>query len=113
MRMIISGRGVELSPAFKDVMTRKVARLTPLLPRLVEARATCSAEKFRHTVRLTLRARRGVFSCAATAPDFRRAVDEAVEALARQVRRAKDRRLAAPRRARRPGAARIPGGDAP
>jgi ribosomal subunit interface protein len=100
MQMIISGRGLTLSTTFKDAITRKVAKLGPLVPKLVDARATCSAEKFRRTVRVTLRAKRGVFSATATAGDLMTAVDEAVESLARQVRRAKERRRLAPRRAR-------------
>jgi len=100
MQMIISGRGVVLTTAFKDAMTRKVGRLAPLLPRFTEARATCTAEKFRRTVRVTLRARRGVFSSTATTTDLMTAVDAAVESLARQVRRAKDRRRRGARRSR-------------
>jgi ribosomal subunit interface protein len=89
---------VVLTREFKNAVTDKVAKLSPLLPALVEARATFSAEKFRRTVRLTLTARRHVFSCTATAGDLTAAVDEAVAGLAGQVRRAKDRRRLAPRR---------------
>jgi len=72
MQLIISGRRVVLTKGFKDVVTGKVATLAPLLPTLIEARATFTA-----------------------------AVDEAVAGLAHQVRRAKDRRrLAGRRRAR-------------
>jgi ribosomal subunit interface protein len=98
VRLIISGRGLVLTPAFKDAVTAKVARLAPLVPALVEARATCSAEKFRRTVRLTLASRRRVFASAATAGDLAAAVDEAVDNLAHQVRRAKDRRRRGARR---------------
>jgi ribosomal subunit interface protein len=104
MELIISGRGVVLTRAFKDTVTGKVAKLAPLLPTLVEARATCTAEKFRRTVRLTLRARRHVFSAAATAADLMAAVDAAVDSLAHQVRRAKERARLAPRRLRRASA---------
>jgi ribosomal subunit interface protein len=98
MQLIISGRGVVLTREFKDSVTEKIAKLGPLLPALVEARATFTAEKFRRTVRLTLTARRRVFSSTATAGDLGAAVDEAVAGLAHQVRRAKDRRRLAPRR---------------
>jgi ribosomal subunit interface protein len=98
MQLIISGRGLRLSTAFKDSVTAKVAKLTPLLPRVIEARATFTAEKFRRTVRLTLTSTRHVFSSAATAGDLGSAVDEAVDNLAHQVRRAKDRRRRGARR---------------
>jgi ribosomal subunit interface protein len=110
MQLIISGRGVALTAAFKDVVTAKVAKLAPLLPALVEARATFTAEKFRRTVRLTLTSKRHVFSTAATAGDLSAAVDAAVSALAHQVRRAKDRRRLGARRLTR-AALRRPAGE--
>jgi len=109
MRLIISGRGVVLTPAFKDGVTAKVARLAPLLPALIEARATFTAEKFRRTVRLTLTSKRRVFSSVATAGDLSAAVDEAVDNLAHQVRRAKDRRRLGARRLTRAALRRPPG----
>jgi len=98
MQLIISGRGVVLTKGFKDVVTGKVAKLAPLLPTLIEARATFTAEKFRRTARLTLTGKRCAFSSTATAGDLTAAVDEAVASLAHQVRRAKDRRRLARRR---------------
>jgi ribosomal subunit interface protein len=110
MQVIISGRGVVLTRAFKDAVTGKIAKLAPLVPSLIEVRATCSAEKFRRTVRLTLTAKRRVFSSTATAGELTLAVDAAVANLAHQVRRAKDRRRLAPRRLTR-AAQRRPQGE--
>ncbi|HEX6212860.1 MAG TPA: HPF/RaiA family ribosome-associated protein [Methylomirabilota bacterium] len=98
MRLIISGRGVVLTTAFKDTVTGKLAKLAPLLPGPIGARATFTAEKFRRTARLTLTTKRRVFASTATAGDLAVAVDEAVAGLAHQVRRAKDRRRLLPRR---------------
>jgi ribosomal subunit interface protein len=98
MQVIISGRGVVLTRTFKDAVSGKIAKLAPLVPSLIEARATFSAEKFRRTVRLTLTAKRRVFSAAATAGELPAAVDTAIASLAHQVRQAKDRRRLAPRR---------------
>ena len=110
MQLIISGRGVVLTKGFKDVVTGKVAKLAPLLPALIGARATFSAEKFRRTARLTLTGKRCAFSSTATAGDLTAAVDEAVASLAHQVRRAKDRRRLARRRRTR-AALRRPAGE--
>jgi ribosomal subunit interface protein len=110
MQLIISGRGVVLTRQFKDSVSDKIAKLAPLLPALIEARATFSAEKFRRTVRLTLTAKRRVFSSTATAGELTVAVDEAIAGLAHQVRRAKDRRRLAPRRLTR-AARRRPAGE--
>src|SRR4029453_14991250 len=75
MQLIPGGGGGGLTREFKDAVPDKVAKLAPLLPALVEARATFTAEKFRRTVRLTLTARRHVFSTTATAGDLTAAVD--------------------------------------
>ena len=79
MQLIISGRGIVLGRDFKDIVTRKVARVGRLVPTLTEARATFTAEKFRRTVRLTLTAPHQVFSTTATDVDLMVAVDAAVE----------------------------------
>lgn len=102
MQVIISGRGVVLTPAFKALVERKLGKLHRLLPEpLAPARVVCTAEKFRRTVRLTARGRRRSFAGVATAGDLLAAVDTAVEAVRRQVRGAKTRRRQA--RGRGPG----------
>lgn len=92
MQVIISGRGVVLTPAFKTLVERKVTKLARVLPKILDARVVCAAEKFRRTARLTLRAQRRIFASRATAGDLIAAVDDAVETLGRQVRQDKDRR---------------------
>jgi putative sigma-54 modulation protein len=92
MHVIISGRGVVLTPTFKALVERKVSKLARGLPRILDARVVCEAQKFRRTARLVVRARRRTFSAEATAGDLSVAVDEAVEAVDRQARAAKDRR---------------------
>jgi len=94
MRVIISGRGVVLTPAFKALVERKVSKLTRVLPEPLDVRLVCEAEKFRRTVRLGIRARRHRFACQATTGSLMTAVEEVVETLWRQVREAKKRRRA-------------------
>ena len=101
--VILSGRGVALPPAFKATVESKIARLTRLLPQILDARVVCTAEKFRRNVRIALRARQGTFASEATAGDLATALDEAVEALKRQTREAKERRTAGKGRAARRG----------
>ena len=92
--LVLSGRGMRLTPALKRLVEVKLARLPRVRPTILDARVVCTAEKFRRTVRITLRARRRTFASEATAPDLATAVDAAVEALRRQTREAKDRRTA-------------------
>ena len=92
MPVIISTRGMTVSRIYKDELTRKLAKLAPMLPALVETRAVLSKEKHRRTAALTLVARRRAFRSRETAPDLEAAVDLAVHALRRQVRETKLRR---------------------
>ena len=103
--LVLSGRGVSLTPDLKTRVAGKLARLGRTLPQILDARVVCTAEKFRRTVRITLRARRRTFASEATAPDLATAIDAAVDALRRQTREAKARRTVGKGRAprRRPG----------
>jgi putative sigma-54 modulation protein len=83
---------VTLPPAFKTLIQSKLARLGRVLPQILDAKVVCTGEKFRRSVRITLRARRRTFASEATADDLTSAFDEAVEALRRQTREAKERR---------------------
>jgi putative sigma-54 modulation protein len=100
VQVIMSGRGVALTPALKALVERKVGRLTRVLPDVSTVRVTCGSEKFRRTVRLTVKDRRHLFATAATADDLGAAIDEAIETLRRQVRVARDRRRRPPGRPR-------------
>jgi putative sigma-54 modulation protein len=99
--VILSARGVTLPPSFKALVQAKLARLTRVPPQVLDARVVCSAEKFRRTVRVTLRTRQRTFASEATAGDLTTALDEALEAVRRQSREAKERRTVSKGRAAR------------
>ena len=102
MQVIISARGMSIGKADKDALTRKLAKLERLLPRIIEMKAVLTREKHRRTAALTLVAKRHTFRSEETAEDLAAAVDQAVDALGRQVREMKDRVTARKsRRARR------------
>ena len=109
VQVILSGRGVALTPALKTLIESKLNRLRRVLPQIVDARVVCVAEKFRRSARITLRDRRRTFTSEATTGDLTTALDEAVEALKRQAREAKERRTVSKGRAvRRGGAPALP-----
>ena len=110
MQAIISARGLSISKTYKDALTRRLAKLEPMFPGIVEAKIVLSKEKHRRTAALTLVAKRHTFRSEETASDLETAVDVAVDALARQVREMKDRvknrkARSAPRRAPAPARA--------
>ena len=110
MQAIISARGLSISASYKNTLTRRLAKLEPLFPGVVEAKIVLSKEGYRRTAALTLVANRRTFRSEETAGDLETAVDMAVAALGRQVREMKDRvknrkARGAPRRAPGPRAA--------
>jgi len=107
--LIVSGRGMTLTPALKMLIAGKITRLARVVPRIVDARVVCVAEKFRRTARITLRARRGTFTSEATAGDLPAALDAAAETLKRQLREAKERRTVSKGRAARRGGTAVAG----
>ena len=109
MQVIISTRGMTISKTYKDALTRKLSKLEPMLPEIIETKAVLSREKHRRTAALTLMAKRHTFRSEETAADLAAAVDQAVDALARQVRELKDR--VKNRKGR--GARRVPAAGAP
>ena len=102
MRYIISGHGIAVPPAFRQMVERKVGKLARILPKIIEAKVMLSSEKYRRTAHITLVAKRKIFRSDETAGDLASAVDLAVDALTRQVRQVKDRlRQRKPRASRR------------
>ena len=77
------------------------------LPKITEARVVLERERYRHLAEVTLQAKGTTLHAEGAAADFHAAVDLAVENLARQARRRKDRiRARKPRPSRRVPAAR-------
>jgi putative sigma-54 modulation protein len=91
MQVIISARGLPISKPFKDTLTRRLAKLESLFPKILEAKIVLSKEKHRRTAALTLIAKQHTFRSEETADDLEVAVDMAIAALDRQVRETKDR----------------------
>jgi putative sigma-54 modulation protein len=91
MQTIISARGFTVSTTYKDHLSRKLAKLESLWPKIIEAKVVLSKEKHRRTAGLTLIAKNHTFRSEETAPELAVAVDLAVDALSRQVRALKDR----------------------
>jgi ribosomal subunit interface protein len=92
MQLIISGRGVVLTPSFRSLIERKVEKVARGRTRPLAVRVTCASQRFEQTVRLVARARRRSFSCQARADHLLTAVEGAVAMLARQTREARTRR---------------------
>jgi putative sigma-54 modulation protein len=113
MQVIVSARGMTISRTYKDALSRKLAKIEPLLPAIIETKAVLSKEKHRRTAALTVIAKHHTFRSEETAEDLAVAVDMAVDALARQVREMKDRVTSRKARHRRRPAPALPGRETP
>jgi putative sigma-54 modulation protein len=101
----ISGRGIELSPALRRRVETKVAKVSRFLTKIVEVRVVLGLERHRHLAEVTLQAKGATLHAEGAAGDFYAAVDLAVESLARQARRRKDRLRTRKPRSSRPAPA--------
>lgn len=91
MRVIISARGLTVSPTYRAHLQERIEKLARLSPKPNEARVVLTKERNRRTAGVTLVAKLHTFRSEETALDLAAAVDAALAALARQVRELKDR----------------------
>jgi putative sigma-54 modulation protein len=92
MVVLLAGRGgVSVSPDLQRRIQGKIAKMQRLLPKLTEARVVLATERYRHLAEVTLRAKRARFHVEGEAADFHAAVDQALAALAAQIRKKKER----------------------
>ena len=91
MRVIISTRGLTVSPTYRAHLQERIEKIARLSPKATEARVVLARERNRRTAGVTLMAKLHTFRSEETAPDLATAVDAALTALTRQVRQLKDR----------------------
>jgi putative sigma-54 modulation protein len=91
MRVIISARGLTVSPTYRAQLQERIEKVARLSPKPIEARVVLTKERNRRTAGVTLVAKHHTFRSGETALDLAAAVDAALTALTRQVRQLKDR----------------------
>jgi ribosomal subunit interface protein len=91
MRVIISARGLTISPTYRAHLQDRIEKVARLSPKASEARVVLTKERNRRTAGVTLVAKLHTFRSEETALDLAAAVDAALAALTRQVRELKDR----------------------
>jgi ribosomal subunit interface protein len=91
MRVIISARGLTVSPTYRAHLQERIEKVARLSPKPIEARVVLTKERNRRTAGVTLVAKHHTFRSGETALDLAAAVDAALTALTRQVRQLKDR----------------------
>ncbi len=94
MKLIISGKNIQVSERLKDYAEKKIGKLEKYLPSLTEAHVEFALEKTKNVaqsqvVQVTLRSNGTLLRGEERAADFNAAVDTVAEKLERQIERYK------------------------
>ncbi len=91
MKVIITGRKIEVTDALRDIIEKKLGKLDKFFHSDSEARVTLSAVRGRHTMEVTIVSQGLVVRAESATNDMYASLDEAIEALERQLRKNKTR----------------------
>ncbi len=91
MKINTIGRKVNLRNNFKELVERKLAKFDRIFDEDAEATVTVTVEKNRQTVEITVKQRGMIYRAEDTAAEMNEALDNAISALGRQIRRNKTR----------------------
>jgi putative sigma-54 modulation protein len=103
MRVNLSGHHVDVTPALRSYVERKLGRVLRRFDRVIQMQCTLTVDKLRHRAESTVYVRGLAIHASAVAGDMYAAIDALADKLTRRVRerkeRARVRRAATPRRA--------------
>ena len=91
MKINVVGKKVNLRNNFKELCERKLARFDRIFDEDAEATVTARVEKDRQTVEITVRQRGMIYRAEDTEREMNEALDNAISALGRQIRKNKTR----------------------
>ena len=91
MRIVVSGKNIELTNALKNVVEKKLSRLDRYFDPLVEAHAKLSVEKNRQIIEVTIPFAGVVLRGEEENDDMYASIDLVVDKIERQIRKQKTR----------------------
>jgi len=91
MRVNLSGHHVDVTPALRSYVERKLARVLRRIDRVVEVQCTLTVDKLRHRAESTVYAGGPAIHASAVAADMYAAIDALSDKLTRRVRKRKER----------------------
>jgi putative sigma-54 modulation protein len=89
MRIITSGKNIEVTDALKDTIERKLGKLNKYFQKDTEAQVTLNVEKNRHIIEVTIPFDGIVLRCEECTDDMYTSIDKAVDKLERQIEKHK------------------------
>jgi putative sigma-54 modulation protein len=91
MRVQLSGHHVDVTPALRSYVVKKLTRVTRRFDRLIDVHCTLTVEKLRHKAESRVSVRGATFYADAVEPDMYAAIDALADKLDRKVRKYKER----------------------
>jgi len=107
MNIIVTGRHLEITPALKNYVEKKVKRINRYLSNISEAVVTISVQKYRHKVEVLLKVNGVLIQAEGVTSEVYSSIDEVSEKLGRQIKKYKEK-LVSHRKSEGKGASALP-----
>ncbi len=88
MEIVVSGKGIEITPALRSYTESKLNKLTRVFNSVMDAHVTLSVQKYLQIADVTVKTRNGGFTARAQTTDMYASINEAIDNLVKQARRA-------------------------
>ena len=111
MRIEVTGRQLEVTPALKSFVEEKVSKLKRFIDDIEEVHAILSVEKYRQIAEITVKARHLVLTGKEETSDMYTSISEVVDKLEKQARRSKEKIIDRKRKEERTGSPKEEGGE--
>jgi putative sigma-54 modulation protein len=91
MRVNLSGHHIDVTPALRTYVERKLGRVLRHIDRVIEVHCTLTVDKLRHRAESTVYVRGPAIHASAVSDDMYAAIDALSDKLTRRVRKRKER----------------------
>jgi len=89
MKLDLTGRNIEITPAIRDFTEDKLSKLTKCIDEIIEAHAVLSVEKHRHIAEIVVKSRHHTFTGTDETGDLYASIGNVVDKIEKQARRLK------------------------
>ena len=100
MKLEITGRNIDVTPAIKDFALDKLSKLRRWIDEIIEIHIILSVEKHRHSAEILVKTRHDSFTSREETGDMYASIGNAVDKLEKQARRSKEKHKARRKHAR-------------
>jgi putative sigma-54 modulation protein len=89
MKFIVSGKNIEVTPALKKKIIKKLEKLEKFFKKETEVQVTMGVEKSRHIIEVTIPFNGVVIRAEESTPDMYASIDKVIDIIERQIRKYK------------------------